>query len=141
MIIVKTMAQKMERISWHAEDASRIRQTSRGLVEDWNDREVPYEKLILVNSTHLVPKPGGKFRLVTDGIKVNRFMKHAHFKMEGVPTLKDLIEKNEFAISFDLKKAYNHVPVHHSMKNLLGMCWRGEAYRFVGMPFGLNDST
>jgi hypothetical protein len=26
------------------------------------------------------------------------------------------------------------------MKNLLGMCWRGEAYHFVGMPFVLNDA-
>jgi hypothetical protein len=60
--------------------------------------------------------------------------------MEGVSILKDLLERNELAISFDLKEAYNHVPVHHSMKNLLGTCWRGEAYRFVGMPFGLNDA-
>jgi hypothetical protein len=56
-----------------------------------------------------------------------------------VPILKDLLQKNEFAISFDLNEA-NHVPVHHSMKNLLGICWRGEAYRFVGMPFGLKDT-
>jgi hypothetical protein len=95
-----------------------------------------YEKLFWVNPTHLVPKQGGKFRLITDCTKVNKFMKHTHFKMEGVPTLKDIIEKNEHAITFDLKEAYNHMPVHHSMKNLLCMCW--EDYRFVGMPFGLN---
>jgi hypothetical protein len=114
------------------------------IVGDWlktrTIEKCPYEKLIWVNPTHLVPKFGGKFRLVTDCTKVNRFMKHTHFKMEGVPTLKDLLKKNKFAILFDLKEAYNHVPVHHSMKNLLDMCWRGEAYRFVGMPFGLNNA-
>jgi hypothetical protein len=50
-----------------------------------------------------VPKQGGKFRLVTDCTKVNRFMKHTHFKMERVPTLKNLLEKNEFAISFTIQ--------------------------------------
>jgi hypothetical protein len=60
--------------------------------------------------------------------------------MERVLSLKDIIEKNEYAITIDLKEAYNHVPVHHSMKNLLRMCWRGEAYRFVEIPFSLNDA-
>jgi hypothetical protein len=66
-------------------------------------------------------------------------MKLDHFKMEVVPTLKDIIEKNEYTITLDLKEAYYHVPVHLSMKNLLGMCWGGETYRFIGMSFGLND--
>jgi hypothetical protein len=114
------------------------------IVGDWVKRgtieKCPYKKLIWVNPTHLVPKQGEKFRLITDCTKVNRFMKHTQFKMEGVPSLRDIIEKNEYAITFDLKEAYNHVPVHHSMKNLLGMCWRREAYRFVGMPFTLNNT-
>jgi hypothetical protein len=114
------------------------------IVGDWvktgTIEKCPYKKLIWVNLTHLVPKPGGKFRLVTDCTRVNKYMKHTHFKMEVVPTLKDIIEKNKYAIMFDLKEAYNHVPVHHSMKNILGRCWREEAYRFVGMPFGLNNA-
>jgi hypothetical protein len=78
------------------------------IVRDWlkmrTIEKCAYEKLIWVNPTHLVPKPGGKFRLVTDCTKVNRFMKYNHFKTEGVPTLKDIIEKNEYVITFDLKE-------------------------------------
>ncbi|MDR1926150.1 MAG: hypothetical protein LBQ13_00445 [Endomicrobium sp.] len=51
--------------------------------------------------------------------------------MEGIPTLKDLVERNECAITFDLTEAYNHVPVLHFMKNLLEMCWKEEAFCFV----------
>jgi hypothetical protein len=43
---------------------------------------------------------------------VNQFMKPIHFKIEGTPTLEQLLMKNDFAISYNLKEAYNHVPVH-----------------------------
>jgi hypothetical protein len=39
--------QKMERVSCHAQDTSGIGQNSRGLVEDWNDREVPLQETYL----------------------------------------------------------------------------------------------
>jgi hypothetical protein len=51
----------------------------------------------------------------------NQFMKPIHFKMEGTPTLEQLLMKNDLAISYDLKEAYNHVPLHPTMQNLLGV--------------------
>jgi hypothetical protein len=102
--------------------------------------EVPYKDLLWINPTHLVPKANGDMRLVMDMTKVNRFMKRIKFKMEGVSTLTELISKNDYAISFDLKDAYNHVPVHPSMRPLLGLAWRGKCYTCVGMPFVLNDA-
>jgi hypothetical protein len=102
--------------------------------------QVPYQDLLWINPTHLVPKANGDMRLVMDMTKVNRFMKQIKFKMEGVSTLTDLISKNDYAISFDLKDAYNHVPVHPSMHPLLGLAWRGKCCTCVGMPFGLNDA-
>jgi hypothetical protein len=60
--------------------------------------------------------------------------------MEGIPTLKDLVAKNDYSISFDLKDAYNHLPVHPSLKPYLGICWNGKSYRYLGMSFGLMDA-
>jgi hypothetical protein len=60
--------------------------------------------------------------------------------MEGVSTLKQLWEKNDYAISWDLKEAYNHVPVHESLQPMLGIAHEGKIYKYVGMPFGLNDA-
>jgi hypothetical protein len=98
-----------------------------------------YEELIWINPTHLVPKSNGEMRLVVDTTKENFFMMKIHFKMEGVPTLVELLQKNDYAISFDLKEAYKHVPVHLRMQPLLGVCWQGQCYKYVGTPFGLND--
>jgi hypothetical protein len=95
--------------------------------------EVPYKNLLWINPTHLAPKANGDMRLVMDMTKVNRYMKRIKFKMEGISTLTDLISKNDYAISFDLKDAYNHVPVHPSMRPLLGLAWRGKCYTCVGI--------
>jgi hypothetical protein len=66
-------------------------------------------------------------------------MKQIHFKMEGTPTLEQLLMKNDFAISYNLKEAYNHVPVHPTMQNLLGIQYQGCLYKYQRMTFGLND--
>jgi hypothetical protein len=59
--------------------------------------------------------------------------------VEGVTTLKQLWERNDYVISFDLKEAYNHVPVHELLCPLLGVAWNGKLYQFVGMSFSFND--
>jgi hypothetical protein len=71
--------------------------------------EVPFQDLFMDKPTHLVPKANGDMRLEMDMTKVNRFMKRIKFKMEGVSTLSELFSKNDYAISFNLKDAYNHV--------------------------------
>jgi hypothetical protein len=90
--------------------------------------EAPYEELIWINPCHLVPKVNGDMRLVMDMTKVNKFMKPITFKMEGISTLSNLLVKNDYAISFDLKEAYNHIPVHPSMQQLLGLAWKDKCY-------------
>jgi hypothetical protein len=60
--------------------------------------------------------------------------------MENITTVEELMEKNDYAITFDLKFAYNHIPVHKSQQPLLGIGWKGKCYRFLEMPFGLSDA-
>jgi hypothetical protein len=60
--------------------------------------------------------------------------------MEEIATLEQCLRPEDFAITYDLKEAYNHVPIHPSMRPLLGVAWRGRCYQFKGMPFGLNDA-
>jgi hypothetical protein len=103
--------------------------------------KTPYEDLKWINPIHLVPRPhSDKVRLVVDMRKINQLGVKRRFKMEGIPTLKDLISQKDFAIPFDLKDAYNHVPVHSSLQPYLGIAWNGKTYRYLGMPFGLMDS-
>jgi hypothetical protein len=46
--------------------------------------------------------------------------------------------RNDFAISYDLKEVYNHIPVHPTMQDLLGIQYQGLLYKYQGMPFGLK---
>jgi hypothetical protein len=41
--------------------------------------------------------------------------------MEGTLILKQLIIKNNYAISYNLKEAYNHIPIHPTIQNLVIM--------------------
>jgi hypothetical protein len=77
--------------------------------------ETDKKSLRWCNQYRLVPKSNGDYRLVVDMPGVNQFMKQIHFKMEGTPTLEQLLMKNDFAISYDLKETYNHVLVHPAM--------------------------
>jgi hypothetical protein len=60
--------------------------------------------------------------------------------MEGTPTLEQLMMKNNYAISYNLKEAYNHVPVHPTMQDLLVIQYQGRLYKHQKIPFGLNDA-
>jgi hypothetical protein len=102
--------------------------------------ETPKNLICWCNWYKLVPKANGDMRLVVDMREVNQFIIQKHFKMKGIPTLQDLILRNDFAILFDLKEAYNHVPVHPTFQNLLGIQFIGTTYTYRGMPFGLNDT-
>jgi hypothetical protein len=81
--------------------------------------EMNKESLRWCNQYRLVPKSNGDYRLVVDMPGVNQFMKPIHFKMEGTPTLEQLLMKNDFTISYNLKEAYNHVPVHPTMHDTI----------------------
>jgi hypothetical protein len=113
-------------------------------MQDWINngvlKQTPYEELIYINPAHLVPKANGKMRLVTDMRVVNSYMRKIHFKMENTITVEELMKENDFAITCDLKYAYNHIPVHKSLHYLLGIGWKDKCYRFMGMPFGLRDA-
>jgi hypothetical protein len=92
------------------------------------------------NQYRLVPKSNRDYWLVMDMRGVNQFMKPIHFKMENTPTLKQLLMKNNFAISYDLKKTYNHIPIHPTMQDLLKIQYQGRLYKYQRMPFCLNNT-
>jgi hypothetical protein len=79
-------------------------------------------------------------RLVVDMRGVNQFIKPIHFKMEGNPMLEQIMVKNNYEISYNLKKAYNHILVYPTMQDLLVIQYRAQLYKYQGIPFGLNNT-
>lgn len=51
--------------------------------------------------------------------------------------LKKVLEQNHWVGKVNLKDAYLTVQIHHSHMGYLRFFWKGKAYKFVCLPFGL----
>lgn len=69
-----------------------------------------------ISSYFLVPKPNGDYRFVLNLKKLNTFVSLSHFKMENFKSVKDIITKNSYMSSVDLKDAYFLVSINKKQK-------------------------
>ena len=67
----------------------------------------------------------------------NEFLVIPHFKMEGISSLRDLVQKGDFFCKVDLKDAYLTVPMSSASQTLLEFQWNGRQFQFRALPFGL----
>ncbi|KAG1037478.1 hypothetical protein G6F43_012859 [Rhizopus delemar] len=79
-----------------------------------------------------------KIRPILDCRRINNFVQCEHFKMEGVPTLREMIQKGDFLTKIDLKDAYVVVPIHQKSRRFLSFLHRGTLYRYKSLAFGLS---
>ena len=87
-----------------------------------------------------VPKGDGSWRPIIDLRELNQFITPHHFKMEGIRTLKGLIQKNDWMVKLDMKDAYLSVPIHPAHQHYLCFQWQGELWKFQSLPFGLRSA-
>ncbi len=79
-----------------------------------------------------------KHRPISDCQKLNSFIQVEHFKMEGVPALRELIEKDDYICKIDLKDAYVVIPIHPDSQDYLSFENQGTVYRYKSLAFGLS---
>jgi hypothetical protein len=58
--------------------------------------------------------------------------------MEGVPALRQIIEKDDLMCKLDLKDAYVVVPIHPASQQYLTFKHQGVVYQYKSMAFGLS---
>ena len=91
-----------------------------------------------ISNIFLVPKSGGKFRLILNLKALNKYVAYEHFKMEDMRCVRDLMSRGYYLCKLDLKDAYLSIPIHRSHRKYLQFAWKGKIYEYSALPFGLS---
>ncbi len=88
----------------------------------------------------LIPQKDGSYRPVFNMKELNQFVQYEKLKMEGMPMLCTLLEKNDWMTKIDLKDAYFCLPIAHEHKKLFRFRWDNALFQFRVCPFGLASA-
>ena len=88
----------------------------------------------------VVPKKDGGHRPIINLKKLNQFVRSQHFKMKSINMLRDILKQGDYMTKVDLKDAYFMVPVHQNHWHFTRFMWKGRAYQFTCLPFGLSSA-
>lgn len=93
----------------------------------------------LLSPLHVVDN-GKKLRLIHDLSQLNKFISPPKFKLDDYKSAWYDLCENSFAVSFDFRSGYHHIPVDSSSQQMLGLEWKGEYFSFAALPFGLSSA-
>jgi len=93
-----------------------------------------------VSPLNVVPKKGGKLRLIIDLRHLNAHCEAPSFVYEDINTVLQLVSPGDQLVTFDIKSGFHHVPIAPESQSYLGFQWRGKFYYWCVLPFGLNIS-
>lgn len=85
----------------------------------------------------LTPKKDGSLRFILNLQKLNEFIKVYHFKMDSYKTVLNLMYRNCYFVTIDLKDAYYLLPIHPNDRKYLMFEFEKQSYTFNCLPFGL----
>ncbi|KAI2668514.1 Transposon Ty3-G Gag-Pol polyprotein [Labeo rohita] len=85
----------------------------------------------------IVPKKDGGLRPILDLRLLNRSVMRLKFKMLTIKQVVSHIRSEDWFVTIDLKDAYFHVCILPQHRKFLRFAFRGEAYQYRVLPFGL----
>ena len=76
---------------------------------------------------------------------MNKIVKAPKFKLESTLAALQVIEKDDYIFSFDLKSAYHQIRMNKNFTKYLGFAieeedGRKRYFMYLSLPFGLNDA-
>lgn len=78
--------------------------------------------------------------MIIDLSELNNGIEKLHFKIQHLEVAIDLLSKDCYLASIDLKDAYYSVPIREEYRKFLCFQWQGKFFRFRAMPFGLTSA-
>ncbi|KAL0173161.1 hypothetical protein M9458_033472, partial [Cirrhinus mrigala] len=85
----------------------------------------------------IVLKKDGGLRPILDLRQLNRSVMRLKFKMLTVNQVVSQIRSEDWFVTIDLKEAYFHVSILPQHRKFLRFAFRGKAYQYRVLPFGL----
>ena len=101
-------------------------------------RETTREATKFVSPIFIVKKPDGGTRLILNLKELNEFVKYEYFKMDGIKTIINIVTRNCFMATIDLKDAYYSVAISRLLQKFLKFKWKDKLYCFTCFPNGLG---
>jgi hypothetical protein len=102
--------------------------------------EIPESQARLICSMFLVAKKGGGQRPVLNLKPLNRHTMPKHFKLEGIPVVRDSLRPDDWMCTVDLTDAFFHIPLKPAHQKFFQFRWAGHLYQYKALPFGWNRS-
>ena len=100
--------------------------------------QIPLSKDGHYSRIFFVSKKDGGMHTVIDLSSLSNFVENQDFQMENLTSVKTLLKQGDFMTTLDLKDAYLRVAINPQSQKFLRFNWKGKAYQFKALPFGLN---
>ena len=110
----------------------------KAMLEKGSISKVYHSKGKFLRSLFLISKKSGENPPVIYLKDLNQFIPYKHFKMEGLHSLKYVLQKRDYMYEIDLKDAYFSVLLHKDSRKLVRFLWEGNLYEFLCLCFGLG---
>ncbi len=104
-----------------------------GSAQRWDKPDPPH----CVSALGVVPKKGGKLRLILDLRPLNAHLHIPGFKYEGLEAVQTAVLPQDYLITADLQAGYHHIDMAAADTTYLGFEWDKQLYTFTALPFGL----
>ena len=75
-----------------------------------------------------------------DGRRLNEHIAYEHFKMEGISTVRDLVQPKDWLTKIDISDAYPHIAIPPKLRHLFRFVWNGKTFQYRSMCFGLSSA-
>ncbi|XP_041931407.1 LOW QUALITY PROTEIN: uncharacterized protein LOC121695003 [Alosa sapidissima] len=136
---VATMQKRCEEKKRDGESARVLQGEIISLLNKQVIRVIPFEQSRhgFYSRYFLVPKKGGGLHPILDLRALNRYLRKYRFRMLINDALMRFVRPGDWFTSVDLTDAFLHVPIYPPHRKFLRFAFRGVAYEWLALPFGL----
>ena len=87
-------------------------------------REITHDSTELVSPISIVKKTDGEARLILNLKELNEFVKYENYKMDGIKTIINMVTRNHFMVTIDLKDAYYSIAISRLFQEFFKFKWK-----------------